>query len=380
MNDRTGLILRRLALGAIGMLVLPVACIYPEYSFNEPEPGATGGGGAGGSGGSGGGIPGVEDCQNGKDDDGDMLADCADTDCTPVYACVAGPPLGWEGYVSLFDGAEADKPSCPSTFPTPFNGHRNLMTPSHSCTGCSCGTPTGQICDLADMITVSDKNCGFAGQTINSINPPSAWQGECFGPAGLQGGQPCAGGPCNSSVTTAKPTVTGGTCTAQGGMSDQLPEQWGAFGFGCSGALQGGGCGAGSVCQPKAAMPFRSGLCVYKSGENACPVGEFSQQFVYFEKAEDTRACSACECNAPTGATCDATIKIYGDQAVNQCTMEIASFNAGGCANLVSNPAVFGRAATIVGPTGGTCGVKGAGGQATGALTPVNPTTFCCIP
>jgi hypothetical protein len=163
-------------------------------------------------------------------------------------------------------------------------------------------------------------------------------------------------------------------------MSDQLPAQWEAFGLGCSGALQGAGCDVGSVCQPISAVPFRPGLCIYKAGDNACPVGKFSQQFVYFEKADDTRACSACACGAPTGATCDATIKIYGDVGVNKCMTEIASFNAGGCANLMGNPDVFGRAATIVGPTGGTCGVTAGGGQATGALTPANPTTFCCIP
>lgn len=379
MDQRNRLILRSLALGVMGTLALPLACIYPEYTFNEPEPTASSSG-SGSSSGQGGGTPGVEDCQNGTDDDSDGLADCADDECSPAYSCVSSPPLGWEGYVTLFDGVEADKPgSCPGTFPTAFVGHRNLLTPPHACSTCSCGAPAGQTCDLADTITVSDKNCGFVGQN-NPINPPTDWQGECYGPAGLQGGQTCVGGPCNSSVSTGKPTIKGGTCPASGGTSDQMPEQWESYGLGCSGALKGGGCGAGSVCQPKSATPFRSGLCVYKTGENSCPVGDFSQQFVYFEKADDTRACSACECDAPTGAMCDATIKIYGDVAVNVCNTEIASFPAGGCANLSGNPAVFGRSAILSGPTGGTCGVKPGGGQTTGALTPINPTTFCCIP
>ncbi|MBK9259601.1 MAG: hypothetical protein IPM54_07145 [Polyangiaceae bacterium] len=380
MDYRTRLIL----LGALGIAAAPMACLYPDYTFNEPEPGTTGGGagqgGQGGSGGQGGGMPGVEDCDNGTDDDGDSLADCADDDCTTGYACVPSPPLNWSGYVALFDGQEADQPACPSTFPSSFPGYRNLLTPPHSCSACSCGSPAGQTCDLADVITVSDKNCGFAPQTPNSINPPANWQGECYGPAGLQGGQSCAGGPCNSSVTTAKPTVTGGSCPPSGGVEDKQPAQWEAFGLACSGAPQGGGCGAGNVCQPKSATPFRSGLCVYRMGEQSCPVGEFSQQFIYYESATDNRACSPCECEAPAGSTCDATIKIYSDAAVNTCTTEIASFMAGGCANLMGNPTVFGRAATVTAPTGGSCAVKAGGGQATGALTPTNATTFCCIP
>jgi hypothetical protein len=377
MDHRTRVILRSLVLGVLGICVAPVACIYPEYTFNEPEP--TGGGGQGGTGssGQGGGMSDVEDCQNGTDDDGDSLADCADDECT-AFACVASPPLGWEGYVALFDGQEADQPMCPTSFPSKFVGHRNLLTPPHTCSSCDCGDPTGQTCDLADTIIVSDRQCQFMAQTPNGLNPPANWQGECYGPAGLQGGQTCAGGPCNSSVSSAKPTVTGGNCPATGGVADKQAEQWEAFGVACSAAPKGGGCGVGGVCQPKSATPFRSGLCVYKEGDQSCPVGDFSERFVYYEKADDTRACSMCECDAPTGSTCDATIKIYSDVAVNVCNTEIASFTAGGCANLTGNPAVFGRAATITGPTGGGCNVKAGGGQATGALTPVNATTFCC--
>jgi len=353
-------------------------------SSSSSGSGGNGGGqaGQGGIGGQGGGTLKVEDCQNGIDDDGDALVDCADDECTPGYACVPSVPVGWSGYVSLFDGVEVDKPTCPSTFPSasPFEGHRTLLTPMHSCSACSCGAATGQTCDLADSITISDKNCGVTGVTTNPLGVPANWQGACYGPAGYQGGQTCAGGPCNSSVRSAMPTVVGGTCPSAGGIVDKQPEQWGAFGLGCSDAPLGGGCGAAGVCQPKSVAPFRAGLCVFKPGEESCPVGPFSQQFVYYEKTDDTRACSACECDAPTGGSCNATIMVYGDIAVNTCNTQIASFTAGSCANLAGNPAVFGRKATITGPTGGSCGVKAGSGQAIGALTPINATTFCCLP
>lgn len=383
MDYRMPLILRRLALGTMSILALPLACIYPEYSFNEPEPGSAGGGSTSSSGGQGGGMPGVENCQNGEDDDGDSLADCADTDCA-AYACVAAPPLGWEGYVSLFDGAEVDKPAaCPTTYPTAFNGHRNLLnTTAHTCSACTCGAPTGQTCDLAGPITVGDKACGAPGQTVTTLTVPADWQGECVGDSAAQGGRTnCPGGACNTSVTMPAVAVVGGTCAAAGGESDQLPAQWEAFGLGCSTALQGGGCAAGSVCQAKSTTPFRSGLCVYKLGENSCPIGEFSQQFLYYEKADDTRMCSKCECDAPSGTTCAAKIHVYSDVAVNTCNTEVASFDAGSCTALTGNPTVFGRAATMLtGPTGGQCAVMPGGGDASGTIVAVNPTTFCCIP
>ncbi|HRI70627.1 MAG TPA: hypothetical protein PK156_40625, partial [Polyangium sp.] len=207
-----------------------------------------------------------------------------------------------------------------------------------------------------------------------------AWQGECYGDAALQGGVMCAGGPCNTSATMAAPVAIGGNCPASGGVSDQQPAQWEAFGLGCSTTVKGAGCGAGNVCQPKSATPFRTGLCVYKLGENSCPVGPFSQQFVYFEKADDTRSCTACTCEAPMNSTCSATVHIYSDLAVNTCNTEIASFNAGSCTPLTGNPTAFGRSATVTGPTGGSCNVTAGGGNAMGSLTPVNPTTFCCVP
>jgi hypothetical protein len=389
MEHRTRSILRGLALSAVGIFALPVACIYPEYTFDEPEPtsssssgtGGQGGGNVGGNGG-GGGTPGVEDCSNGIDDDGDSQVDCADTDCTPIHECVSSPPLGWTGYVSLFDGDEAMQPECPSVFPSasPYIGHRNLLTPPHTCTACSCGDPTGQTCDLPETITVSDKNCNLIPATTNSLVTPAAWQGECFGPSGLPGGQTCLGGPCNSSVSAAKPNVVGGSCAASGGTPDIQPVAWEALGKGCSDAPQGGGCGAGKVCQPKSAAPFKTGLCVFKEGDNSCPIGPFSEKFVYFEKADDTRACSTCACGSPAGSTCDATVSVYGDAAVNNCTTELTTFQAGGCANLSGNPAIFGRKATLTAPTGGSCAVTAGGGDATGSLTAVNPTTFCCKP
>jgi hypothetical protein len=179
----------------------------------------------------------------------------------------------------------------------------------------------------------------------------------------------------------AKPIVTGGTCAPQGGQANLPAEQWALVGKGCSGALPGGGCSAGKVCQPVSPLPFLPGLCVVKPGDNNCPMGSpFSDKHVFYEGVNDTRTCSACQCGAPSGSSCDVTIEVFGDQAVNVCNTQLVSFAAGTCANLVGNPGIFGRKATITKPpNGGSCGVTG-GGAPSGSITPTNATTFCCIP
>src|SRR6185436_995373 len=51
---------------------------------------------SGGSEGPDAGPPPAEDCENGVDDDGDGLVDCADPDCAKLgYQCVAAVPSGW---------------------------------------------------------------------------------------------------------------------------------------------------------------------------------------------------------------------------------------------------------------------------------------------
>jgi hypothetical protein len=72
-------------------------------------------------------------------------------------------------------------------------------------------------------------------------------------------------------------------------------------------------------------------------------------------------------------------MSVYSDNTTNTCTTLATTFNAGGCGDLVGNPAVYSRKATVTqAPSGGTC--PASGGQPTGSIMPSDPTTFCCVP
>jgi hypothetical protein len=92
------------------------------------------GGGAGGSG-DGGAGPVVEDCTNGKDDDGDARVDCADPDCQEEFSGVA-LPTGWSAVVLV----EGDAATCPSNAPLElFDGGNDPVGDPVTCSGCACG-------------------------------------------------------------------------------------------------------------------------------------------------------------------------------------------------------------------------------------------------
>ena len=371
-----------LVLAGIGVAAVPAGCLYPEYTFDELVPSGSASSGSGGQGGGGGqgGSAGSENCLNGTDDDGDSLVDCADDDCEPGFTCVPDVPVGWQGYAALFDGAPAQEPACPSTFgASPYTGNRTLLTPAHSCSLCSCGTPTGQSCDFPDVITLSDKPCGQTPGINSPFNPPANWTGGCFAQSGYALDTVCGGVACNPSVSAPAPTVVGGSCNAAGGTATLPPESWAFLGKACINTPSGGGCSANEVCQPRTELPFLGGICVFKGGDNSCPdpgEGNYTDKHLFFEDVDDTRACTTCTCGAPTGSTCGVTVDVTSDTG---CNTELASFTAGQCTNLPNDFAtILGRKAAITSPpSGGGCAVTG-GGQAMGALTPQNATTFCC--
>ncbi|AUX31837.1 MULTISPECIES: hypothetical protein [Sorangium] len=372
-----------IGLGAAGALAAPAACLYPDYTFDEPEPSGSAGGGAG-----------AEDCSNGDDDDGDGLVDCADPACGD-FVCTTAVPEGWSGYFALFDGEPARDPGCPDAFAAgePFVGNRGLSAPPARCT-CSCGPAEGQACDaLGDvLITVSDAPCGSAHVCAWELDKIPGWMpNTCKGPDGVfGGGTTCMPGgrcdaspdgrPCVASVSASAIAATGGACAANPVQVQTEDPRWTRLGRACAAAEPPGqGCNLGRVCVPRPSAPFEGGLCIAKDGDNPCPPGAYTERHVFFTGVEDDRGCKDdCACGAPSGGACPTTITLYSDDdRIDTCTTPLTELQTGGCEDLEGNPTIVGRKAMLPGaPTGGACAASG--GTATGEARGAAPRTFCC--
>jgi len=418
---------QRLSLAIVGAtLVLGTGCLFPDYTFDAPEPGtgasggqvttggsagaATGGGGNGGNGGDGGngggqggsgavgaqggsgGAPPVEDCLDGIDNDGDGDVDCKDSECLPDFECVPAIPVGWGaiGYAALYQGASQALPACPTyADDIAYEGGASLDPGNASCTACSCGAPTGQSCTLTvdldvprvgfQPLQVSNKPCGQVGTELSTLTVPDPWGGGCFQQDTLPAGVTCMGDDCNASVNSGAPTVSGGSCAPGGGSPVLDTPAFSLAARACRVGLAGGGCDGTDVCMPRPTTPFESRVCVGRAGDEVCPGGPFTERFLFHEGFDDSRDCTSCTCDAPTGGACEITYGVYDDPQVGTCQSSVASFTAGSCFDLVGNPAMVGLTANVTqAPSGSACGTSG-GGALIGAVTSDVPTTFCCL-
>lgn len=356
-------------------------CLYPDdYTFDESNPSTTSTSSSSGSTGS-------ENCLNGLDDDNDGQIDCADSDCaSPAFQCIAAVPIGWNGYFALYEGAFGTAPACPDDFPSPlpYEGNNGLMAPDATCATCTCGASMNEACDLPDVITVTEKTCAMQGSVVSAktLSVPANWDGSCYSVGIAQGGlSTCGAGmneTCNKTVKSAPATTIGGSCTPSGGDATVPSVTWATSGKACGDAPKGGGCATGEACQPAPSGGFKSGLCIYKDGEQgSCPGAPFTDMHVFYKDAMDTRGCDMCTCSPPAGGTCSANIDVYSD--ANCMNSLNATFGAGNCASLgAGNPTVSGRKASGIFVTPGAC--TAGGGTPMGTAMPTNATTFCCVP
>jgi hypothetical protein len=395
---RTSSVLALLALSTVA--ASPLACFYPDYTFDEtgsggsgasgnPSSGPNSGGASNGGGGSGVGGNLGEVCGNGVDDDGDEQIDCGDGECTD-FVCAPAVPDGWSGYLALYDGPTANPPGCPDTYPADeYVGNRSILAPDAECSACTCSAAQGQDCGAEPTwVTVGDGTCndGNSCSTLDDfpIGPAnnSCFTGGVYLAADTTCGQNsnnCTTGtePCNVSATVPAVAATGGTCTPGGGIATKQPVSWATLGIACgSPPLVAGGCSGSQVCLPRAGGDFVSGVCIMHQGEVACPPGSFTEQHVFYEDFNDERSCGACACGAAADGTCPATVELYSSDTCTAGSL-LVSVQAGACGNLVGNPEVRGRKLSPLGlATGGTC--PPSGGDATGDASPIDPTTFCC--
>jgi hypothetical protein len=262
--------------------------------------GASGQAGSSGASGSGGAA---ENCSNGLDDDRDGNIDCADSDCVAFTCAPRVPGGGWVGPLSIWQGYGAPA-TCTGAngFPTEvINAMTGVSTPgASSCPSCACGSPQGVSCQVGSVLLFNNDACSGQGGTFTIA------QGVCapfvslmYDPASVRWqAAPAAGGACvpRSSGSAVFPPVKWDYQVRACG--DPTPNP--------------GGCGAGT-CVQKQKAPFDEQLCVYQRGDLACPVGPYGNKSVYFTNVDDSRTCTACDCNPPTATTCNGNMKLYTD-------------------------------------------------------------------
>ncbi|HSN99447.1 MAG TPA: hypothetical protein VLS89_14225, partial [Candidatus Nanopelagicales bacterium] len=285
--------------------------------------------------------------------------------------------------------------SFPSSTTPPYVGTNGISAPAATC-ACSCGNPSWTAgCAPLDSIVINtgDAACGNNTNCSGPLAVPSGWNGACHGPNYYAGGQlTCGpnteptcdvntGDPCNVSVRATAIAATGqGTCQPNP-VAVMLPDPvWAQLGRACGDAPVGGGCNIGQACLPRPEVPYETGVCISKDGDNACPAGAFTEKHVFFSDVMDERGCADdCACGPGANGVCPATVTIYSDTQSNTCVTAVATFAAGTCFNLANNPNIAGRTVSAPGaPTGGAC--PATGGTPTGAATPINPKTYCCVP
>lgn len=325
-----------------------------------PQPGLSGG--AGGVGGSGsGGSAGAM---------GDVCGQCA-----------PGPPNGFDNPVLLWIGEEQDAPTCPVDAPAfAFEGYADLDAPT-DCGVCSCGAPAGS-CSLPAAMTAGAASC--AGDTPatphTGFDPASGWDGSCDANQAIPSGKLCAGVKCVQSLTIDPPGLSEGACLPSKPPSTQPPAVFHTFARGCQAVPRTPCADASGICL--AAAPPQPGwhVCVYQKGDAACPsFSPYQDKRLFYAGVEDTRGCSDCACGPPVGGSCSVSVSVFTDGACGSLAYTTTVDSGGAdCHDLPAGTPLGSRSAAAPVYTPGACAPSG--GSPTGAATPTQPATYCCLP
>jgi len=256
-------------------------------------------------------LPGVEDCDDGNDNPDDGCDNCEVREvCDGV--CMPSVPVGWTGPAILVEGT-----TCGGNYPVvETQSLRDTVgaVPPATC-GCSCGPVQGMVpadaCPLPFEVQVYTgvqcSNTAFDSFEFSAFSDvrfyAQQFAGFIYGRARTRPSQPSGTCAPNPSVTIepAPPPPPRALCIA----SDVVDQ----------------GCQAGEVC---ASEPTGGqGVCVFREGDRTCP-SSYPDRSIYFSDLRDTRTCSACTCEAPSGGECAETVEfrdtnvgrtltVYGD-------------------------------------------------------------------
>ncbi len=305
-----------------------------------------------------------ENCTNGVDDNENDLIDCADPFCDG-YSCVPELPNGgWSGPVAIYQTTTEDPmPACDLAWTTSTQGGTGTISaPLAQCADCACGSPSGGSCGLPDFSVWEGGSCSGnpdVDVTISGVNNCKDFSGQV-----------------NTNARAGVVPSSGGSCAATGGGATVDDAAFSEQTLICQEPSLGGGCSEGeTVCVRTPPAPFQSSLCIMISGDVACPSDGYTEKLLLVTSLVDTRDCTACGCDTPTGVTCGGTTTGYSSQQCSQDAV-VAPNDGSTCVPMPGVKAVMFTNPT--GPSGGTCATSG--GAPTGSATAGDSSTICCLP
>jgi hypothetical protein len=226
--------------------------------------------------------------------------------CTTANNCYV-IPTSWQ-LVAFTTGASAPTAGCPSGFAMtqPTNLDEGPITSSTcACGACSISTqPTCPTGPIAVSYDIGGDQCGTTGTPSTQKN---ANVGTCN--TDMYTGNFPGIAYSNMDLKYTPPTATGGQCASPGTASGAITYT--AQDRTCVPDSQASAGCSGSQCTLTLAAPYE--VCVFQSGSQTCPAGQFSHQHLAGSSA--TVTCSSCGCNLTT--SCTGTMKLFTS---NDCT------------------------------------------------------------
>lgn len=330
---------------------------------SEDTSGGTGDDGGGPTGGSAGtnaegssaahdGGPGDTDVEDGSSGDG------AAPSCDDVCAI---PPARWEGPVLLARAQDGPAACDDGTYAlAQVTGYAGVQAAPASC-ACSCEVAAEIVCDDDVTLEVGAISC-TPGQT-QAIELSAG----CSDIADLNAG----------SHYAIEVGYGGGACAVDESHGVLPPTYGEQFALCSTSAEAAGTCDGDSSClpAPAAAAP----LCWWAPGDLACPTGwDATRDVIYTEPVLDTRDCTSCVCDAPSGS-CDhpGVVLVAANDGCNlaQVSPPPISVATGEC--VVADAQVQSVYAVAQATPHTECGVASEA-EPMGEVSPQGPITVCC--
>jgi hypothetical protein len=321
-----------------------------------------GNGGAGGSGGSGGGSS-------------TGAGAVCEGQCVPLGS------VDWVGPALLWIGKEDEAPECPPNAPVEGSPVFDNLNAPTVCGACKCDAPSGSCALPTSLTAYNSMSCPAPlGSVPTLFDAPAGWNGACTPANPIPAKKMCPGGDCVQSLTIEPVILTELPCgVSTEPVAAKLSYSWGTFARSCRGVAYGPCASPSEVCAPAVEPGFAQ--CLVQKGDNACP-DTYPDKHLLYKGFVDTRACTPCECSAPIGGNCTASVSVFKDPL---CGTPILGGSYGidstgpACIDILPSGQAFGsKLATAPVYSPGVCQISG--GMAIGEAVPEEPSTFCCLP